>query len=111
MDTDCLSDLEFVRWMDFDYHIKYWNPLTSKVQGLEVHAESKEKAVESWNKHIEDRYDHTSSYLPIWFPKENGVKFEKMTEGKRKLFRVISVRKGKRTWPEIHEKVLKHNKQ
>tara|TARA_R100001163_G_C4952218_1_gene119497 strand:+ start:199 stop:534 length:336 start_codon:yes stop_codon:yes gene_type:complete len=111
MDTDCLNDLEFIRWNKFDYYIKYWNPLTSKIQGLQVHCESKEDAIKSWEKHIQDRYDHTHSHIPDLFPEDNGTKFEKMTEEKRKLFRITSVRKGKRSWPDLHEKVLKHNKQ
>ena len=82
MDTDCLSDLEFVRWMDFDYHIKYWNPLTSRVQGLEVHAESKEKAVESWNKHIEDRYDILVAIYQFGFQKIMGSSLKKWPKEK-----------------------------
>ena len=77
MNTDCLTESEFIDWHSYDFHVKIWNK-------------------ERFEKFIYSTHDRDSVIDYIKEEHPDCI--------------IKSIRRGKLTYPEIHQKVLEYNK-
>ena len=85
-DLECLDDNDFNSWFLFYFHCKIWSRNKSEFIYITYESTDKEQVVNEFKDNCQD---------------------EEM--GLDKNCWIISIRKGKRVYPEIHEKVVKFN--
>ena len=77
MNTECLTDDEFILWHQRWFHCKIWH--NNEILKIDYQSHDKEQV----KNNIKDDYPDC---------------------------RIISIRKGKLTHPELHQRVLEYNK-
>jgi|TARA_A100001391_G_scaffold121543_1_gene82858 hypothetical protein len=85
MNTECLSDNEFYAWCLFYFHCKIWDG--EKFINITYSNSDKEQTLEQFKQDCEDRVMGLNN--SCW---------------------IRSIRKGKRVYPDLHQRVLDFNK-